>query len=222
MRNRAEIQQNHQRYQASAAEKGIVCDDDRITIGTEQSYKSEIEADSKTDEVESPCLANRAKVDIRCHSKDFFAGVDFDRVQNINIGKLYHHIFEYIKYADDVHEAVREVVNEGFIEADKADTYERAVAKFIAKQPDWFSKRWAVLTEQSIMLADGEIRRPDRILESDSEVIVIDYKFTSHHNPDYNQQVGVYVDALRKLTGKKVSGYLWYVWPNEKVEVVTD
>ena len=206
----------------SAAEKGIVCDDDRITIGTEQSYKSEIEADSKTDEVESPCLANRAKVDIRCHSKDFFAGVDFDRVQNINIGKLYHHIFEYIKYADDVHEAVREVVNEGFIEADKADTYERAVAKFIAKQPDWFSKRWAVLTEQSIMLADGEIRRPDRILESDSEVIVIDYKFTSHHNPDYNQQVGVYVDALRKLTGKKVSGYLWYVWPNEKVEVVTD
>ncbi|MBQ4230196.1 MAG: Dna2/Cas4 domain-containing protein, partial [Salinivirgaceae bacterium] len=94
--------------------------------------------------------------------------------------------------------------------------------RFITKQPDWFSKRWTVLTEQSIMLADGEIRRPDRILESDTEVVVIDYKFTSHHNPEYNQQVSVYIDALRKLTGKKVSGYLWYVWPNEKVEVVTD
>ncbi|MBO7477686.1 MAG: UvrD-helicase domain-containing protein [Salinivirgaceae bacterium] len=208
----------------SAAEKGIVCDDDRITIGVEQPYKSKIEADNTTEEVTRQCPTTRARVDIRCHSKDFFAGVDFDRVQNINTGKLYHHIFEYIKYADDVADAVREVVNEGYIEADKAETYERAVAKFIAKQPDWFSRKWKVFTEQSIMLADGEnrIRRPDRILESDNEVIVIDYKFTSHHNPDYNQQVGVYVDALRELTGKKVTGYLWYVWPNEKVEVVTD
>ena len=71
------------------------------------------------------------------------------------------------------------------------------------------------------MLADGEIRRPDRILESDTDVVVIDYKFTSRHNPDYNNQVKVYADALRQLTGKKVSGYLWYVWPDEKVEVVS-
>ena len=209
---------------SAAANVGIVCDDDRITIGVEQPYKSEIEVDNITEEVTRQCPTTRARVDIRCHSKDFFAGVDFDRVQNINTGKLYHHIFEYIKYADDVADAVREVVNEGYIEADKAETYERAVAKFIAKQPDWFSRKWKVFTEQSIMLADGEnrIRRPDRILESDSEVVVIDYKFTSLHNPEYNQQVGVYVDALRELTGKKVTGYLWYVWPNEKVEVVTD
>ena len=64
---------------------GIVCTDDRITIGTEQPYKSEVEADTVTDEVTHKCPPNRAKVDIRCHSKDFFAGVDFDRVQNINM-----------------------------------------------------------------------------------------------------------------------------------------
>ncbi len=207
---------------AAAAKAGIVCTDDRITIGVEQPYQSETEADSVTEEVVRQCPSNRARVDIRCHSAEFFAGVDFDRVQNINVGKLYHHIFEYISYADDVADAVQKVVNEGFIETDKAATYERAVSRFITKQPNWFSKRWTVLTEQSIMLADGEIRRPDRILESDTEMVVIDYKLTSHHNPEYNQQVSVYIDALRKLTGKKVSGYLWYVWPNEKVEVVTD
>ena len=48
---------------------------------------------------------------------------------------------------------------------------------------------------------------------------MIEYTCT---DTDYNRQVSVYIDALRKLTGKKVSGYLWYVWPNEKVEVVTD
>ena len=207
---------------ASAAENGIVYTDDRITIGTEQPYKSEIESDKATEEVVRERPQNRAKVSIRHHSKDFFAGVDFDRVQNINIGKLYHHIFEYINYDDDVHDAVQAVVDEGFISADKAAETERKVSAFVAKQPDWFSRKWEVITEQSIMLADGDIKRPDRILESGNEVVVIDYKFTSHHNPEYNQQVSVYADALRQLTGKKVSGYLWYVWPNEKVEVVTN
>ena len=206
---------------ASAAETGIVYTDDRITIGTEQPYESEFEEDTEKKKEEHKSSPNRAKVSIRCHSKDFFAGVDFDRVQNINIGKLYHHIFEYINYADDVHDAVQAVVDEGFISADKAAETERKVRAFVAKQPDWFSQKWEVITEQSIMLADGDIKRPDRILESDNEVVVIDYKFTSHHNPEYNQQVSVYADALRQLTGKKVSGYLWYVWPNEKVEVVS-
>lgn len=208
----------------TAAKDGIICTDDRITIGIEQPYTSEIKADKGQEAVVRESSSNRAKVSIHCHSKDFFSGVDFDRVQNINTGKLYHHIFEYINYADDVHDAVQAVVDEGFISTDKASETERKVSAFVAKQPDWFSRKWDVFTEQSIMLADGEnrIRRPDRILESDNEVVVIDYKFTSRHNPEYNQQVSVYADALRQLTGKKVSGYLWYVWPNEKVEVVTD
>jgi len=208
----------------TAAKYGIICTDDRITIGIEQPYTSEIKADKGQEAVVRESSSNRAKVSIHCHSKDFFSGVDFDRVQNINTGKLYHHIFEYINYADDVHDAVQAVVDEGFIPTDKASETERKVSAFVAKQPDWFSRKWDVFTEQSIMLADGEnrIRRPDRILESDNEVVVIDYKFTSRHNLEYNQQVSVYADALRQLTGKKVSGYLWYVWPNEKVEVVTD
>ena len=57
-------------------------------------------------------------------------------------------------------------------------------------------------------------------MESDTEMVVIDYKFTRTHNPAYNQQVRTYVEALRQLTDKHVSGYLWYVWPNEAVEVV--
>ncbi|MBP5668287.1 MAG: UvrD-helicase domain-containing protein [Salinivirgaceae bacterium] len=198
------------------------CDENRITVGTEQPYKSAADTDITDDEVQYNSCANPAKINIKHNSRDFFEGVDFDRIQRINVGKLYHQIFEHIKYAGDVHEAVAAVADEGLIAADKKADYERAVSRFIAKQPDWFSQRWTVLTEQQIMLADGEnrIRRPDRILESDTEVVVIDYKFTSHHNPDYNQQVSVYIDALRKLTGKKVSGYLWYVWPNEKIEVV--
>ena len=206
---------------AAAKQAGIVCEDDRMTIGVEQPYASDAEIDSIEEERVTECPSNHAKISIRCHSEDFFSGIGFDRAERINTGKLYHHIFEYIKYSDDVHNAVVEVVGEGFIPADKAAEYERNISRFVSRQPDWFNPKWNVITEQPIMLADGEIRRPDRILESDSEVVVIDYKFTSRHNSDYNSQVKVYADALRQLTGKKVSGYLWYAWPDEKVEVVS-
>ncbi|MBO7497091.1 MAG: UvrD-helicase domain-containing protein [Salinivirgaceae bacterium] len=212
---------DHCQNDPAAQQAGIVCEEDRMTIGVEQPYVSDAETDSSEEESVPECPTNHAKVSIRCHSEDFFSGIGFDRAERINIGKLYHHIFEYIKYSDDVHKAVMEVVAEGFIPADKVAEYERNISRFVSRQPDWFSQKWNVITEQPIMLPDGEIRRPDRILESDTDVVVIDYKFTSRHNPDYNNQVKVYADALRQLTGKKVSGYLWYVWPDEKVEVVS-
>ena len=165
---------------------------------------------------------SETKISIVCHSDDYFSSVDFDREKKINLGQLYHHIFEYIITADDVEDAVSTVANEGFITSEEVPEYISKVNSFIARQPDWFSPKWQTLTEQSIMLANGEIKRPDRILESDNEVIVVDYKFTSFHNPEYKHQVSVYADALRQLTNKKVRGYLWYVWPNEKVEVITD
>lgn len=206
---------------SSAQQAGIVCDDDRMTIGSEQPYVSDIKEDTNQIESIPECQSNHAKIGIRCHSEDFFSGLEYDRVEHINTGKLYHHIFEYIDYSGDVSKAVMQVVDEGYIPAAKAAEYERIIGAFVKRQPDWFADKWNVITEQPIMLANGEIRRPDRILESDTEVVVVDYKFTSRHNPEYNSQVRVYADALRELTGKKVRGYLWYVWPNEKVEVVS-
>ena len=207
-----------------AAKAGIVCNDDctRITMGKPEPYASEMGNETVCDLNQPANALSESKISIVCHSDDYFSSVDFDREKKINLGWLYHHIFEYIITPDDVEDAVSTVVNDGFITAEEAPEYIGTVRKFIARQPDWFSPKWQTFTEQSIMLATGDKKRPDRILESDTEVVVIDYKFTSHHNPEYNQQVSVYADALRQLTGKKVSGYLWYVWPNEKVEVVTE
>lgn len=207
-----------------AAETGIVCNDDctRITMGQPEPYVPEKNKETICKLDQPAKTLSESKISIVCHSDDYFSSVDFDREKKINLGRLYHHIFEYIITPDDVESAVSTVVNEGFITADEAPEYISTVRKFIARQPDWFSPKWQTFTEQSIMLANGDIKRPDRILESDTEVVVIDYKFTSHHNPEYNQQVSVYTDALRQLTNKKVHGYLWYVWPNEKVEVINN
>lgn len=191
----------------------------RITIGSEREYVSDIKDDTVLDAVPLVPKPNSPKICISHHTSDFFSGADFDQIKRINTGKLYHHIFENVKYADDVAEAVSVVAREGLVTTEEMPEFVSKVKGFVAKQPDWFSNRWTVLTEQSIMLENGDIKRPDRILESDTEMVVIDYKFTSRHDEKYNEQVSIYVDALRKLTDKTVKGYLWYVWPNETVEV---
>lgn len=213
---------DEERYKDSAATCGIRFDRDnnQITIGKPEKYKLEwikTEPAAKTDFKPD---GNGASIMIRCDSKDFYAGDDFDIQKHINQGRLYHSIFENIKYSADVEHAVQTVIAEGLIaEAERAD-YERKIARLVSRQADWFSPKWKVRNEQSIMLANGDTKRPDRIMESDTEMVVIDYKFTSSHNPQYNSQVRTYVEALRQLTTKHVSGYLWYVWPNEAVEVV--
>lgn len=192
----------------------------RITIGKPEKYKSEWIKTEPVEKTDFKPDGNGASIMIRCDSKGFYAGDDFDIQKHINQGRLYHSIFENIKYSADVEHAVQTVIAEGLIaEAERAD-YERKIARLVSRQADWFSPKWKVRNEQSIMLANGDTKRPDRIMESDTEMVVIDYKFTSSHNPQYNSQVRTYVEALRQLTTKHVSGYLWYVWPNEAVEVV--
>ena len=213
---------NEERHETSAAACGICFDRDnnQITIGRPEQFKSEWKEEKTIPIVDFQPAENEASIDIRCHSKDFFSGDEFDVQKHINQGRMYHSIFEGIKYADDVETAVRTAIAEGLIAESEYVDYEKVISGLISKRADWFSHQWKVLTEQSLMLANGEIKRPDRIMESDTEMVVIDYKFTGTHSPAYNQQVRTYVEALRQLTDKHVSGYLWYVWPNEAVEVV--
>lgn len=197
-------------------------ENNRFTFGIEKPYQSTI-TDVDAIEVEKmhPCK-NHAKITIKCHSEEFFTGVDFDKERNINTGNLYHKIFEKVKYTADVEKAVKLAVTEGLVNEKEEADFVKRISKFVDKQPQWFDSKWEVLTEQSVMLETGEIKRPDRILESDTELIVIDYKFTNKRNEIYNKQVRSYIDVLQQLTSKKVKGYLWYVWPNEAVEVVVE
>lgn len=73
------------------------------------------------------------------------------------------------------------------------------------------------------VLPDGETeyivsRRPDRIVvHSDGSVDIVDYKFTGSADANiskYRRQVSAYCDWYRSLpgcSGKKVTGYIWYV-----------
>ncbi|MCQ2153923.1 MAG: CRISPR-associated protein Cas4, partial [Bacteroidales bacterium] len=61
-------------------------------------------------------------------------------------------------------------------------------------------------------------KRPDRVVISGDNAIVIDYKFGSA-NPAYRRQVQEYCDLYRRMGYGVVKGYVWYVREDRVEEV---
>ena len=70
----------------------------------------------------------------------------------------------------------------------------------------YFAHHLRVKKEVTIVMPNGEIRRPDRIVfMPDGEVVVIDYKTGQEHEL-YQEQIDNYCRLLREMGYSKVSG----------------
>ena len=90
---------------------------------------------------------------------------------------------------------------------------------------DWFSGRYRLFNECNILVPDPESsghlqkRRPDRVMLSAENIIVVDFKF-GRTNEEHGKQVSMYVSIMQQMyPDRKVEGWLWYVYKN-KVEKV--
>ena len=77
------------------------------------------------------------------------------------------------------------------------------------------------MNEREILLPDGNVLRPDRIIMNNGKVTVIDYKFGNKISASYKKQVAGYLNQLWYMGYKNQEGYLWYVELGkiEKVEM---
>ena len=83
---------------------------------------------------------------------------------------------------------------------------------------DWFSGRWKVKKEATILLANGTSLRPDRVMIKEKQAIVLDFK-TGHPNPAHQVQVATYATLLAKMGYQPVKAYLFYTHLNHLVTV---
>ena len=90
------------------------------------------------------------------------------------------------------------------------------------KAKDWFSGEWQLYNERSIIFTDGngemQVRRPDRVMVKDGQVVVVDFKFGKKSDA-YRTQVQEYMRLLEDMGYSHVEGYLWYVFSNETERV---
>lgn len=148
-------------------------------------------------------------------SRDFVDPDISPRRQYIERGNIMHALFAGVRTVDDVEKAADKLISEGIIlprdKEDYIDKIESAIRK--SGVEDWFSDKYKVYSEFSILVEEnGEIttKRPDRVLLSETETLVIDYKFGEPHAA-HRKQMWQYVELLESMGYPRVTGHIWYV-----------
>lgn len=153
-----------------------------------------------------------------------------ERIRLINLGNLYHHVFQLVHTIDDVPHAVQRLQAKGcFSSLSDAKEVQQKVTSLInnisATHSEWFSLEWKVLNERAILSLNNEeliTKRPDRVIIKDKDAIIIDYKtaqgvvkrntdgaFTA---PSENkQQIQTYKDLLSQMGFINIQAFLWYI-----------
>ena len=161
-------------------------------------------------------------------SHDFIKGEDIDPSdarRYIKVGNVLHQLFSTILTEADIEPRLKELEQAGIIYNDDITSRELqnkiSCALSNEKVKNWFSPRWKLFNECTILDYDKETgdvyeHRPDRVMTDGKEMIVVDFKFGKPRD-EYHEQVQRYMRLLMRMGYKQVSGYFWYVLRNEIV-----
>ena len=149
-----------------------------------------------------------------------------DQTRYIKMGNVMHNLFSKIRTTADIPQVLRELELGGVLydEDVSAESLRNMLQKRLSDKrvADWFSPRWTLFNECSIISIneEGELqeRRPDRVMTDGQQMVVVDFKF-GRPRDEYHMQVREYMELLRQMGYQQVSGYLWFVYSNKIEEV---
>lgn len=159
-------------------------------------------------------------------SKRFITSNSIDETSSyIEEGNIVHHIMEKVATLNDLPSAIRKVETEGLFKTEEQKQriiaiIERAMLNEQARE--WFSTKWNVLNERSILAWDDEGTiapiRPDRVITDGIQTIIIDYK-TGRYSHDHKKQMQKYIDHLQRAGKTHIKAYLWYIVSDEIISI---
>ena len=169
---------------------------------------------------EYPVTKWNQKLNILHHAKDFFIESIKYIEEKVNYGKLMHEIFSSIKTKDDIDHAIDSQYYDGKLSSEEQVLLKHKIKSIIEneKVSAWFSDKWDIKNEKAILNSEGERRIPDRVLFSETQTLVIDFKFGQKHK-EHIDQVQEYINLLQQMEYPDVKGYLYYAEKNLVEEV---
>ena len=145
----------------------------------------------------------------------------------INTGDILHKLFATIHNITEVDEAIDQLEFDGVLynHPMTREQLKGYIHKALSDPQvhDWFSPRWRVFNECSILYYNPSKhrvcdQRPDRVIYDGRRMIVIDFK-TGRENEEHKDQVRGYVSLLKEMGYKNVEGYLWYIRHKQIIKV---
>lgn len=136
-------------------------------------------------------------------------------------GNILHSILASVEDASDLPSSVEDAVLSG----DLTEEQGREALDFLSRAIDsvngrfWFSDGASMIrNEVSIVDADGQVYRPDRVVGSGGRLQIIDYKF-GEPMQRYKKQLKKYASLYKALGYNEVEAYIWYVGKAENAVV---
>jgi ATP-dependent exoDNAse (exonuclease V) beta subunit len=147
--------------------------------------------------------------------------VDANSQSLVHKGIIYHKIFERITTIDDISSSINDLFAKGQIIKDDVEIYKSEIVKIVSSTQvkSWFDGTYKVSNEAEIVTKNAKLKRPDRIMESGNEIIIVDYKFGHAENSKYVAQTKEYADLLREMGYTNIKIYIWYVLSSYMIEV---
>ena len=169
----------------------------------------------RDEEAENTDVRERGRLKFSADSVDFFspqgdAGIS---ASNRIRGVVLHDILSQVSVPVDLQKAVNQALSNGEITASEAPEILSLLSERVAEglQRGWFPSEGArILNETSIVDTDGQVYRPDRVVDYGDKVIIIDYK-AGEHQKKYENQVRRYARIWRDMGYSDVSACLWYL-----------
>lgn len=136
-------------------------------------------------------------------------------------GVMMHEIVSRIRTVDELQSAVEDYYLSGDITGVQKEEVIRLLSTYLSDKTvsSWYSGEYRVLNEVQILLPNSKFVRPDRVMISDDEVIVVDYKFGHKEEKKYIKQVKYYADQIHKMGYPNVKGFISYITLGKVVEV---
>ncbi len=126
-------------------------------------------------------------------------------------GTIFHEIASSIYNSDNT----ENIIDQYFIQ-NKVDEEQRArivndIQYFvsIAKEREWFDENAETLNETELLLTDGSLLRPDRVIIKKNEVLIIDYK-TGAEEKNHLRQLESYAVVLKQMGYSNIKTIIIY------------
>lgn len=138
-----------------------------------------------------------------------------NRVEKVRIGIFTHEILARINTAKDVEKVLESYVLEGTITNEEKLQINDRIFNIINNEnyARYFEENQVVINEKDIMISENgtsSIYRPDRLIETEDGIIIIDFK-TGDELEKHQLQLDEYQSVLEKLDKKVIESQIVYV-----------